>query len=399
MLLRTSAPARMSRLLPVLLALLLALPGLLRAQHHHHADARPIQFPDVEGRETLQVDLHTHTVFSDGSVWPDIRVEEALRDGLDAVAMTDHLEYQPHQDDIPHPDRNRSYEVAREEAAGHDLLVVNGSEITRDMPPGHANAVFLEDANPLLKDDPMPVFREAERQGAFIFWNHPMWTAQKPSGIPSLTAMHRTLLEEGLLDGIEVVNQHKYSAEALRIALEHDLTILGTSDIHGLIDWDYAVQEGGHRPVTLVFAEERSKAALKRALEAGRTAVWHHNTLIGREAHLRPLLDASLAVVEARYRANTSVLDVRIANRSDAAYVLDRRGGAPFHTRSDLVRVAPQDTTRLQVKPGERRESLTLSFEVLNAVTAPEEHPTIEIDVRAPTGPAQGTTGRSGGRR
>jgi hypothetical protein len=61
--------------------------------------------------------------------------------------------------------------------------------------------------------------------------------------------------------------------------------------------------------------------------------------------------------------------------------------------------VAPQDTTRLQVKPGERRESLTLSFEVLNAVTAPEEHPTIEIDVRAPTGPAQGTTGRSGGRR
>jgi hypothetical protein len=375
----------MRRALSVLFALLLALPAPLRAQHTHGGD-RAIQFPDVEGRETLRVDLHTHTVFSDGSVWPDIRVQEALRDGLDAVAMTDHLEYQPHQDDIPHPDRNRSYEVARREAENHDLLVLSGSEITREMPPGHANAVFLEDANPLLKDDPMAVFREAERQGAFVFWNHPMWTAQKPNGIPSLTEMHRTLIDEGLLDGIEVVNKHRHAAEAMRIALEHDLTMLGTSDVHGLIDWDYEVHEGGHRPVTLAFAEERSKEALKRALEAGRTAVWHHNTLIGREEHLRPLLDASLSIAGARYRDDTSVLEVRIANRSDAEYVFDSRGDAPFHGRSDLVRVAPQDTTRLLVKPGERTTSVPLAFEVLNAVIEPETHPTIRFDVRVAAG-------------
>lgn len=375
--------------LPVLLALLLVLAAPLRAQDHHH-EARSIQFPDVEGGETLRVDLHTHTVFSDGSVWPDIRVQEALRDGLDAVAMTDHLEYQPHKEDIPHPDRNRSYEVARQEAEEHDLLVINGSEITREMPPGHANAVFLDNANPLLKDDPMPVFREADRQGAFIFWNHPMWIAQKPSGIPSLTEMHRTLIDEGLLDGIEVVNEHTYSAEAVRIALEHDLTMLGTSDIHGLIDWDYEVHSGGHRPVTLVFAQERSKKGLREALEAGRTAVWHHNTLIGRKQHLRPLLEASLAAASARYLDDTSVLEVQIENRSDAEYVLDSRGDAPFHTRSDIVRVAPQDTTRLLVKPGERRASLTLSFEVLNAVVAPEEHPTIQFEVSAPTSPDTG---------
>lgn len=374
--------------LPVLLALLLVLAVPLRAQDHH--EARSIQFPDVEGGETLRVDLHTHTVFSDGSVWPDIRVQEALRDGLDAVAMTDHLEYQPHKEDIPHPDRNRSYEVARQEAEDHDLLVINGSEITREMPPGHANAVFLDNANPLLKDDPMPVFREADRQGAFIFWNHPMWITQKPSGIPSLTEMHRTLIDEGLLDGIEVVNEHTYSAEAVRIALEHDLTMLGTSDIHGLIDWDYEVDSGGHRPVTLVFAQERSKEGLRKALETGRTAVWHHNTLIGRERHLRPLLDASLASVTARYLDDSSVLEVQIENRSDAEYVLDSRGDAPFHTRSDIVRVAPQDTTRLLVKPGERRASLTLSFEVLNAVVAPEEHPTIQFEVSAPPSPETG---------
>lgn len=371
----------MRRALPLFFAALVAISPSLWAQHHHDG-ARSIHFPDVENRVTLSVDLHTHTVFSDGSVWPDIRVQEALRDSLDAVAMTDHLEYQPHEDDIPHPDRNRSYEIARQEAEGNDLLLINGSEITRDMPPGHANAIFLEDANPLLKEDPMAVFREADRQDAFIFWNHPMWTSQKPSGIPSLTDMHRTLIEEDLLHGIEVVNKHRYASEAIRIALEHDLTMLGTSDVHGLIDWDYEVHDGGHRPVTLAFAEERSKDGIKEALEAGRTAVWHHNTLIGREQHLRPLLNASLSVVGARYRDETSVLEVRIENTSDAEFVLDSRADASFHARSDLVRVTPQDTTYLHVKPGERVASVPLSFEVMNAVVAPDTHPTIEFDVR-----------------
>ena len=44
-----------------------------------------IEFPDVPGYLTLKCDLHMHTVFSDGSVWPNIRVQEALRDGLDAI--------------------------------------------------------------------------------------------------------------------------------------------------------------------------------------------------------------------------------------------------------------------------------------------------------------------------
>lgn len=44
----------------------------------------------------VSTDLHIHTVFSDGNVWPTLRVEEARREGLDLIAMTEHLEYQPH---------------------------------------------------------------------------------------------------------------------------------------------------------------------------------------------------------------------------------------------------------------------------------------------------------------
>ena len=78
------------------------------AQEYKHSSSRPLNFPDIPGYKSLKTDLHIHTVFSDGYVWPNIRVMEALRDNLDAISLTEHLEYQPHLTDIPHPDRNRS---------------------------------------------------------------------------------------------------------------------------------------------------------------------------------------------------------------------------------------------------------------------------------------------------
>ncbi|RYE76781.1 MAG: PHP domain-containing protein, partial [Myxococcales bacterium] len=102
------------------------------------AAARKIAFPKLaDGRSVLAVDLHTHSVFSDGMVWPDVRVEEAKRDGLFALAVSEHLEYQPKIADIPHPDRNRSYQLAskaaevKPDAVGankNPLMVINGSE-------------------------------------------------------------------------------------------------------------------------------------------------------------------------------------------------------------------------------------------------------------------------------
>ena len=53
-------------------------------------DRRAIEFPDTDAYQTLVVDLHTHSVFSDGNVWPSIRMREAALDGLDAIAVTEH---------------------------------------------------------------------------------------------------------------------------------------------------------------------------------------------------------------------------------------------------------------------------------------------------------------------
>jgi len=346
----------------------------LSAQHVHD---RQIEFPDIPGYRTLKCDFHQHTVFSDGHVWPSIRVQEAIKDGLDAISITDHIEYQPHEDDIPHPDRNRSYQVAKEEAENKDLIVINGSEITRSMPPGHANAIFLHDANKLFVDDSVEVFRQAKKQDAFIFWNHPHWTSQSPDGIASLTATHKYLLKEGLINGIEVVNNVTYSDEALQIALDYNLTIMGTSDIHGLIDWQYHVSHGGHRPVTLVFAKEKSEASIKEALINRRTAVWFKNILIGRQEYLVPLIEQSITVTAASYNNKTSVLAITLENNSDADFILENSTKYTLHGNADVFTVKANGIARIEIKTIDKIGDLDLKFRVLNAVTAPKTHPEI----------------------
>ena len=57
---------------------------------------KEIVIPQVNGYTVYKVDLHTHTMFSDGRVTPEWRVEEAWQDGLDAVAITDHRENRPY---------------------------------------------------------------------------------------------------------------------------------------------------------------------------------------------------------------------------------------------------------------------------------------------------------------
>lgn len=362
------------------------------------SDGRAIEFPDTADYLTLTLDPHTHSVFSDGHVWPYIRVGEALRDDLDAYAVTEHLEYQPHVADIPHPDRNRSWRESVAAAEGSDLIVIPGSEITRQLPAGHINALFLEDANALLRiPEGLPpgdvgalydatrqwpdedVLRAAAEQDAFVFLNHVYWTAQRPNGIAELTDFHRRMIDDGLVHGIEVANGDTYSEESFEIALEHDLTIIGTSDVHNLIDWDYEPHAGGHRPVTLVFAEERSAAAIKDALEAGRTVAWYRNLLIGREADLLPLLEASIVVDGARYLPETQLLEVTLTNRSDARFLLENDSDWTLTGSSDLFELAPHATIRIELRTGEALDRFELPLSVENALVEPDEEAEIVL--------------------
>jgi len=347
------------------------------AQSHSHTGAQPITYPDIPGYKTLKTDLHIHTVFSDGNVWPTIRVQEALRENLDAISLTEHIEYQPHKEDVPHPDRNRAYHLALEEAKEHELLILPGSEITRDKPVGHNNAIFISDANRLIQDKAEESFSEAKKQGAFVFWNHPAWYAQNLQGNPVLRDFQKDRIENGELHGIEVINQYDYAKESLTIALEQNLTIMGTSDIHGLIDWDYT-EKGNHRPLTLVFAKEKSVASLQEALFERRTVAVYNSLLIGRHEYLVPLLKASLQVNKAEYLGATKILKVELENVSSSDLLFENTMPFNFYSKPPIFTIAAGKTETLQIKTLTVLTELNLELKALGAYTAPEEHPVIE---------------------
>lgn len=80
-----------------------------------------IQVPDLDGYTTLKCDFHMHTVFSDGLVWPTVRVDEAYREGLDAISLTEHIEYRPHKKDVV-ADHNRSFDLCQKQAEKLEIL-------------------------------------------------------------------------------------------------------------------------------------------------------------------------------------------------------------------------------------------------------------------------------------
>lgn len=343
---------------------------------HSHTSEHALTYPNIEGYLSLKADLHIHTVFSDGNVWPTIRVQEALRENLDAISLTEHLEYQPHLDDIPHPDRNRSYNLAMAEAKEHELLIIHGSEITRSAPMGHNNAVFIKDANPLLTEKAEKSFSEAKKQNAFVFWNHPAWYAQNPKGNPILSDFQKERIKKGELHGIEVINSVDYSEESLALALAQDLTIMGTSDIHGLIDWDYT-EKGHDRPITLVFAKEKSLESMQEALFAGRTVAVYNSLLVGKAEFLNPLLKASIVITSAKYIADTQLLEVQLQNISSSALLFENQMEYSFYSSSPVFEIPALGTYTLRIKTLEEKENIDLKLKAIGTFTAPKTSPVI----------------------
>ncbi len=272
--------------------LFLSAAGLVGAQNRYR---KAVRIPDIPGYKTLKCDFHIHTVFSDGSVWPDIRSEEAWREGLNAIAITDHIEYQPHQEDLP-TNHDRSFEIAKPHGDRLHILVIKGSEVTRGMPPGHLNAIFLQDVAAVDREDWRDAVKAAVDQGGFVFWNHPGWEGQQPDRVARWYPEHTELVEAGMLHGIEVVNERQYYPEAHRWCLDKKLTMLSNSDIHNPLNLDYHVHQGDHRPLTLVFAREYTAEAIKEALFERRTAVYSGELLIGEEPYLRPIFEQSVTV-------------------------------------------------------------------------------------------------------
>ena len=360
------------------------------------ADTRELRFPDLnDGRLVLSVDTHTHSVFSDGHVWPTVRVWEANKDRLDAMAITEHLEYQPYRKDIPHPDRNRAYELAaKENRKGRertDLLLIAGAEITRKYSPGHVNALFIDDANPLLtaknrKEETYinarDALREAKAQQGFMIWNHPAWQNDFPDGVIKISKKQQALFDEGLIHSIEVANGQYFNDSSLQVALDHNLAIIGASDIHGLIDYDYDITAGTHRTVTLAFAEERSVEGIAQALFQKHTVALYDRQFIGREAELGALFNSlvSFERLPSR-RKDRQQTTVRIRNAGPIAIELRVDGNISLNKSVGYITVPAKGATVITVLDRAANEPIDLELVWVNSWQAPKTHTSVQISL------------------
>lgn len=277
-----------------------------------------LRIPDIGGYITLKCDFHVHSAISDGQVWPVGRVNEAWNDGLDVIAMTDHIEVHKNADIIK-CDLNKPYELAKARGDMIGLMVIPGAEITRRKPLGHICTLFIEDANKLDVEDEMQAVEEAVRQGAFLLWNHPGYPDKKSNIYP----VHERLIAEGKLRGIEVFNKTESYPRAFDYAVQYGLTPFANSDIHYMSGNIYPVR--GSRPMTLVFATERTPEAVREALLAGRTLACFDDNLMGREEYIGQMVDAALEIRFIR-QVNKTKRTFEIVNKSDLRFAVRPAG-------------------------------------------------------------------------
>ena len=357
---------------------------------------REIILPQIDGYTLYKADFHTHTIYSDGEITPRQRVREAWYDGLDILAITDHLEIRTYEKfmlkvlapynktDKPFKyehagianksdnnapvlaDLNAAYDEAVYYAQRENLpvMVVRGVEIWRNTQNiGEFNALFLTDINAVCHPDLFESFKRVKQQGGLIMHNHPGYT-RKTTDIAA--GEQARAYEEGWIDGVEIVNSTTLFPQTIRRCIERGLFMAANTDAHKPTSNVWSADRDFFRTMTFVMAKSCTEKDIKEALQKGRTIGYTANNLMGREELLQKFINEA---VTCRLISEDSKKDSRtysITNNSSVPFIL-RRGGSV----SDLK---PFSTLTFTFSRGELP-----TFVVDNMWHTDEQHPTVEI--------------------
>ncbi len=329
-------------------------PDLLRHTERPNRQRKEFVLPQVNGYNVYKADLHTHSIFSDGNVTPEFRVQEAWYSGLDVMAVTEHVEYRPYEgkminflkgyvpdgtkainnsiigkaadDKGIQTDLNYAIKLAEAAAAGYGITIIPGTEITRAPETiGHYNALFTKDNNTIYDADPYKSIKKAKEQGAIVMQNHPGWRRTSLD----MLEFEKKVYAEGLIDGIEIMNGSEFYPRAITRAQKDNFFMASNTDVHGSIAEEYTLL-GLQRNMTLIFAKEQTLEALREALEAKRTLAYANGTLAGEEQLLKDFFMASMKVRTIQKQANGN-RKVAITNNSSVPYIIRMGNGNPTH--------------------------------------------------------------------
>ena len=313
----------------------------------HEVLRQEFVLPKVNGFQVLKSDLHSHTVYSDGNVTPEYRVREAWVDGLDVLAITEHIEYRPSEGKMLSylkgylpgeplksdgstvlADLNVSNKLAISAAAGYGVTIIPGAEVTRDQNKiGHYNALFVKDVNAIYDPDPAVSMRKAREQGALIMHNHPGWIRKSVDMIE----FEKQVYGENLIDGIEIMNGSEFYPPIVSRASEKKFFMAANTDIHGTTTMDYVAQ-GHRRNMTFILAKDNSLESIKEALKARRTLAYSFGTLAGEEQLIKDFFMACVKFETFRVDGNGK-RTMRMVNNTSMDFVLCF-GGNPVELRA-----------------------------------------------------------------
>lgn len=371
--------------------------------YNQPAHRTEIILPQVKGYNIYKGDFHVHTIYSDGEVTPRERVREAWYDGLDIIALTDHLELRSYEkfmlkahapynkDGKPYEyirggagnktdhttpiycDLDATYDEARSYVEKEEIpvMVVRGTEIWRNPSVvGEYNAIFLKDITDVAKPDIIESLKEAKKQGAIIIHNHPGWRRKTMDK----SEIQQKIYAEKLVDGIEIVNGSTLYPKMVDRCVDEELTIFANTDCHRTSAQYFP--RGGEifRTMTFILAKECTEKAIKDALLKHRTIGYSHNHLVGEEMWLNEFFNAAV---------DCKVVAVN-EKKGHRAFQLTNHCSVPFILRRGKTIYTLNPFQSLRVNFGKDKNTGKFNkpkFAVENMWTVGDKHPTLTIEI------------------
>jgi hypothetical protein len=211
--------------------------------------------PEIASRRPLRCDFHIHTTYSDGKDTLEQMLVRGRSLGLDALAITDHNQYQGNREAV---------DLLRR--AGSGLVYVMGEEVTS----WTWHMLSLGASGPVGFTSELEGYQGMRRTidrihalGGHAFLAHPYWTSRRRTNQP--VEEYERLLAEGGIDGIELFGEVLWEENLRSLARYAEIPatqkppILGNSDTH-------AMEHTFGSYNSIVFAEELTPQSILDAV-------------------------------------------------------------------------------------------------------------------------------------
>lgn len=343
---------------------------------------QPFLLPTFHDSLLLNGDFQTHTVFSDGHVWPTFRVDEAWINGLDVLSITDHHNYFTRKKYVKTGNLNQSYNSAKKMAKKLDITLIKGIEWTGFKPPIHCNILFLKNANKFKNTTLEQALLEAKRQDAMVFWNHPCGHLGKDDKVIMYPDVLR-YVNKGLIHGVEVMTLRQNCHKILDFANKYNLTIFGNSDIHR----SQKISLNNQHPRTLIFTPTNLKEDIKESLMLGNTLAYGFNMIYGKEELIKKLVSGSIYILNPQQKYKKT-LYFKIRNISSIPFQIQYNSYYPYLHLEKHFTIKEKAISILPIKvyPKFKEKVIFISFRIINSYYDSKNHVEIKFNLEIKKG-------------